>query len=124
MARGNRKPTPHRRADPRAILAVAETSGTLQVPSGEKRGSPEERDEVDAVDRSMYPGHQPKKIPWDKYAFWFGVAMAAFGVAATSIYQFTDLAANVRGIDGDVKDLKRRSDDAQAKLNDHVTRIH
>ena len=71
----------------------------------------------------MYPGHQAKKVPWDKYAFWFTVAAAVFGVAATSIYQFTDLAANVRGIDGDVKDLKRRSEDVQSKLNDHGTKI-
>jgi hypothetical protein len=124
MARGSRKQTPHRRPDPRAILALAETSSTLQTPGGEKKGTPEERDELEAVDRAMYSGHQAKQIPWDKYAFWFAVVVAVFGVAATSIYQFTDLAANVRGIDGDVKDLKRRSEDAQAKLNDHGTRIH
>lgn len=123
MARGSRKRIPHRQASPQAILAAAETSGTLQTRNGDKKETPEGGDDLDAVDRAMYQGHQTKNIPWDKYAFWLAAAVAVFGVAATSIYQFTDLAANVRSIDGDVKDLKRKSEDVQTKLNENGTKI-
>ena len=121
MARGKpRIPTPQQKS--RELLNRADTAATAtsfeQPPEPIPRRQRGER--VDAPTAEMR-GAPP--TDWGKVGVWVAVGIFAIGLLITVVWNYADTINSIKNLNGDVGDLKKRTDELFKSSVDASTRL-